>query len=147
MDTIGTILKDKGSNVFTVTPAATVLEAVETMARHAIGAILVCEGAGEPCGLFSERDLLNRVILGKRDPATTPVREVMTTEITVVEPETDMQEAMAIMTDRRCRHLPVVRDGALVGLVSIGDLVRWESRDHQFQIRVLTDYIHGKYPG
>ncbi len=97
--------------------------------------------------MFTERDLMTRVILARRDPATTRVADVMSDEVVYVEPTTSPAEAMAVMTERRCRHLPVAAGGELVGLVSIGDLVRWASRNQEFEIRMLTEYICGKYPG
>jgi CBS domain-containing protein len=147
METMERILQEKGSRqVHTIGPSATVFAAVEAMCAARVGAILICDG--ERCqGVFSERDLMSRVILAKRDPATTPVSDVMTREVVVVEPDTKASEAMAIMTERRCRHLPVVESGRVVGVVSIGDLVRWNSRHHQFHIRMLTNYITGQYPG
>ncbi|MBP1620467.1 MAG: hypothetical protein H6Q02_1234 [Acidobacteria bacterium] len=90
---------------------------------------------------------MTRVILEHRDPTTTKVVDVMTDSVAAVGPEITTEEAMAIMTDRRCRHLPVIDAGRVVGVVSIGDLVRHESRDQDFEIRSLTDYILGKYPG
>lgn len=146
MDTIQRILDHKGATVHRVPPTATVHEAVEKMCEARVGAILICD-AGVCRGIFTERDLMARVILNARDPMTTPVTEVMSSDVVVVEPETDLQEAMAIMTERRCRHLPVVRNGEVSGIVSIGDLVRWTSRDQQFHIRMLTNYITGQYPG
>jgi CBS domain-containing protein len=146
MDTIERILAEKGSTVHSTHPTATVHEAVETMCTVRVGALLVCD-EGTCVGIFTERDLLSRVILARRDPATTAVAEVMTREVVVVEPDTPAAEAMAIMTERRCRHLPVLRDGKLAGMVSIGDLVRWTSRNQEFELRMLTNYIAGKYPG
>jgi IMP dehydrogenase len=147
MHTISTILDEKGSRVvYTVPPDATVMQAVETMCAAKVGAVLVCTGSA--CqGIFSERDLMTRVILEHRDPTTTKVVDVMTDSVAAVGPEITTEEAMAIMTDRRCRHLPVIDAGRVVGVVSIGDLVRHESRDQDFEIRSLTDYILGKYPG
>jgi CBS domain-containing protein len=147
MHTVATILEEKGSRVVhSVKPHATVFEAVEKMASVKIGAVLVCD-EGRPVGIFSERDLLTRVILERRDPASTRVGDVMSAEIACVDLGTPTEEAMAIMTERRCRHLPVVDAESLVGLVSIGDLVRHTSQDQEFEIRMLTHYIHGKYPG
>ena len=146
MDSIERILADKGAEVHSIAPTATVLGAVEQMSAARVGALLVCDQ--KTCrGIFSERDLMQRVILEHRDPATTRVEEVMTPEVVVVEPSTTIEEAMAIMTERRCRHLPVMRDGQVAGMVSIGDLVRWNSRNQQFHIHMLTNYITGKYPG
>ena len=146
MHTIAQILKEKGTDVHHTSPDATVLGAVEMMSSKRIGALMVCK-EGQPLGMFTERDLMTRVILGGRDPATTRIEEVMSTEVVFVEPSTRAEEAMAVMTERRCRHLPVVSEGRVVGLISIGDLVRWASRNQEFQIRQLEDYICGKYPG
>ena len=146
MDTIRMILKEKGTEVHSVVPQATVLQAVQTMCARKVGAVLVCAD-GQPIGIFTERDVMTRVILAGRDPAATRVEAVMTREVVCVDPDTRAEEAMAIITDRRCRHLPVVDGGSLAGMVSIGDLVRWTHRTKEFHIRMLTDYICGKYPG
>jgi CBS domain-containing protein len=146
MDTIAHILKEKGTNVHRASPDTTVLHAVEMMSTKRIGALMVCR-EDQPVGMFSERDLMTKVILGGRDPAKTRLDEVMSTELVYVEPSTRAEEAMAVMTERRCRHLPVVSGGRVVGLISIGDLVRWASRNQEFHIRQLEDYICGKYPG
>ena len=144
METVADILGYKGTEVHYVAPDATVLSAVERMCAKHIGALLVAN-ARIPLGIFSERDLMVRVILARRDPATTPVAEVMTTDVACVSPDTRAREAMAIMTDRRCRHLPVVSGGEVVGMLSIGDLVRWMSQEQAFEIQVLTDYVRGAY--
>lgn len=146
MDTVREVLGDKNGTVYFTRPAATVFEAVEEMNRRRVGALLVLDGE-KPVGIFSERDAMTRVLLAKKEPGKTAVREVMTREVVCVGSGTDALEAMAIMTNRRCRHLPVVDDGRVVGLLSIGDLVRWTSRNHAFEIQLLRDYITGKYPG
>lgn len=146
MDTVAHILKEKGNQVHQTSPDATVLQAVEAMCATRVGAMLVCEG-NVPVGMFTERDLMTRVILARRDPTVTKVAEVMSRDLVVIEPATRAEEAMAIMTERRCRHLPVLDEGKLAGVLSIGDLVRWLSRNQQFEIHRLTDYIVGKYPG
>jgi CBS domain-containing protein len=146
METIAHILNEKGAKVHHAPPGTTVLAAVEKMCAERVGALLVCE-EGRPVGLFTERDLMTRVILNRMDPATTLVEEVMSRDVVVVEPATHAEEAMAVMTERRCRHLPVVVEGRVVGLISIGDLVRCASRNQEFHIRQLEDYICGKYPG
>jgi CBS domain-containing protein len=146
MDSIAHILKEKGAKVHHTTPATTVFHAVEKMCAERVGALMVCE-EGRPVGIFTERDLMNRVILARRDPATTTIEEVMSHDVVYVEPTTRMEEAMAVMTERRCRHLPVVGEGQVIGIISIGDLVRTVSRNQEFEIRQLTDYICGKYPG
>ncbi len=146
METIAHILKEKGAKVHHAPPKTTVLEAVQKMCAERVGALLVCE-EGLPIGMFTERDLMTRVILENRDPATTPIEDVMSHDVVYVEPTTQAEEAMAVMTQRRCRHLPVVVNQQVVGLISIGDLVRWASRNQEFHIRQLEDYICGKYPG
>jgi len=145
MDTIAAVLQEKGRTVHTIGPDASVWEAAKSMDSHNVGSLLVVAG-DKPVGIFSERDLMRRVVVPGKDPKKVKVREVMSREITVVEPDTRVREAMAIMTERRCRHLPVVEGGKVVGLVSIGDLVRWISRDQEFQIRMLEQYITGSYP-
>jgi CBS domain-containing protein len=146
MDTVAYILKEKGNQVHHTSPDSTVLQAVEAMCAARVGAMIVCE-AHVPVGMFTERDLMTRVILARLDPAVTKVAEVMTRELVVVEPTTRAEEAMAIMTERRCRHLPVLEGGKIAGVLSIGDVVRWLSRNQEFVIHRLTDYIAGKYPG
>ena len=146
MDSIEVLLREKGGEVVKVAPDATVKQAVDLMCRRHIGAVMVCDGL-RCAGIFSERDLMNRVVLAGLDAATTIVAEVMTEDVVCVEPATSAAEAMAIMTERRCRHLPVVDGGRVVGVISIGDLVRAESHNQQFVIHTLTDYIQGKYPG
>lgn len=146
MDTIAAVLQEKGTQIFTVSPTTTAQEAAETMVKHNVGSVLVVE-AGKPIGIFSERDLMVRVVVPGKDPKKVKVREVMTEGVAVVEPHTRVKQAMAIMTEKRCRHLPVVAEGKIVGLVSIGDLVRWLSKDQEFQIRMLEHYIVGSYPG
>ena len=146
MDTIARILKEKGASVHHATPDTTVYHAVEQMCAERVGALMVCE-EGRPVGIFTERDLMNRVILARRDPTTTTIEEVMSHDVVCVEPTTRIEEAMAVMTERRCRHLPVVGEDQVIGIISIGDLVRTVSRNQEFEIRQLTDYICGKYPG
>lgn len=144
METVADILAYKGTEVHSVTPDTTVLSAVDEMCEKHVGALLVCN-AGIPLGIFSERDLMKRVILARRDPLSTRVSDVMTTDVVCVPPSTSAREAMAIMTDRRCRHLPVVVNGKIAGMLSIGDLVRWASHEQAFEIQLLTDYVRGAY--
>ena len=140
MESVGDILGEKGCTVYTTRSAATVLEAVQLMAAKRIGALLVSVDE-RPVGILSERDIMVRVILERRDPATTAVGDVMTREVVCIEPTTRGEEAMAIMTERRCRHLPVMRGGRVEGMISIGDLVRCAAREYEFEIRMLTDYV------
>lgn len=144
-DTLRAVLTHKGTKVHCVVPQATVLDAVHKMNHERIGALLVRDGA-DVVGIFTERDVLCRVLESGRDPRTTPVGEVMNPEIVAVDPDTGVKDAMAIITEKRCRHLPVMEHGDLKGLVSIGDLTRWVSRHQEGHIQDLVNFITGKYP-
>ena len=147
MDRVKQLLDEKGGAIYSVTPVTTVWDAVTTMAEHHIGAILVMTAEGHVVGIFSERDLLVRVLLANKDAKLTPVRDVMSTDLVYVTPHTPVREAMAVMTQRRCRHLPVMEGPSLLGMVSIGDCTRFISRDQDYTIRHLQDFIQNKYPG
>jgi len=144
MQSIGEILEEKGHEVFFIDPQATVLQAVELMCARHVGALLVAT-ADATLGILSERDVLTRVILEQREPAKTKVEDVMTRAVACVGLTTRTREAMAVMTERRVRHLPVVADERIVGMVSIGDLVRVASREQEMEIRMLHEYVHGGY--
>jgi len=143
--TLKSILEEKGPVVHTTTPEATVLEAVRAMNDRCIGSLLVTDG-GRVVGIFTERDVLRRVVDAGRDPKTTKVAEVMSREMVAIHPEATVEETMAVMTEKRVRHLPVMRGEELLGMVSIGDLTRWVSRLQQHHIKDLVDYITGRYP-
>jgi CBS domain-containing protein len=143
---LGVLLQHKGAQVHDVAPSATVLDAVRRMNQERVGALLVRDG-GEVVGIFTERDVLVRVIDPGRDPGTTLVGQVMTRELVTVGPGTTVEEAMGVVTEKRCRHLPVMDGGALLGLVSIGDLTRWVTRHQAWHIEDLVRYITGAYPG
>jgi CBS domain-containing protein len=134
------ILADKGRDVFEIEADASVFEAVQRMVELNVGSLLVREG-GETAGIVTERDYLRRVTLEGRTDRETLVREIMSSPLIVVSPETTVEEAMALMTERRVRHLPVVEEGSVVGLVSIGDLVKFTSRKQSSEIELLTHYI------
>ncbi len=134
------ILDEKGSDLFTVEAEASVYEAVEQMVERNVGSLLVTEG-GAITGIVTERDYLRRVTLEDRTDRETPVREIMSAPLVVVTPETTVDECLALMTDRRIRHLPVVQEGEVVALVSIGDLVKFISEQQAFEIQYLTQYI------
>ena len=146
MGDIAHVLARKGSAVHTIRESNTVFEAIGKMVEVNTGSLLVTEG-DEIRGIITERDYLRRVALAGRTSKETSVGEIMTRKIVVTHPRTSVEEAMAIMTDRRIRHLPVVDGGRLVGIVSIGDLAKQISHDRSFEVQYLTDYISGKYPG
>ena len=140
MSTVAQILQEKSGDVKKIDGDATVLDAVRTMVDANIGALLVTT-AGEINGIFTERDYLRRMAVEGRQAEDTLVKDVMTSPLVYVTPETSVDESMALMTDRRIRHLPVADGGAIVGMVSIGDLVKFQSKQQSFQIQYLTDYI------
>jgi CBS domain-containing protein len=146
MEPLEAILEAKEHDLHVVAPDATVLEAVEAMCLARVGALLVMDDA-MLVGIFSERDLMTRVVLTQRDPSVTRIGEVMTRELVCVRPDTLPGEAMALFTDYRVRHLPVVDSNRIAGIVSIGDLVRWTIRDREHKIDELLDYVTGRYPG
>jgi len=146
-DTIRTLLRSTGKNrIFSVTPDQSVYEAIEKMALEGIGAVLVISG-NKLVGILSERDYARKVILKGHSSKDTPVRDIMTTPVVFVTPENSVDECMAIMTNRRFRHLPVVENDVPVGVVSIGDLVRWTISGQAQAIQELEGYIGGRYPG
>ena len=145
-DTLEAVLAHKGSAVYSVDPEDSVLDAVRKMNCEHVGALLVCTD-GRMVGIFTERDVMCRVLDEGRDPEATRVAEVMTTEVVTVGPETGIKDAMAVITETRARHLPVLDHGELKGIVSIGDLTRWVSLDQEGHIQDLVNFITGKYPG
>jgi CBS domain-containing protein len=135
------LLQGKDRAIFSVEPGVPVLEAVRSMAAHHIGALLVMQGE-TLLGIVSERDYARKVILLGRSSADTPVRDIMTSPVITVSPDTPVQTCMQLVTDKRVRHLPVVEGGRVVGLVSIGDLVKAVITEQQQQIEQLESYIH-----
>jgi CBS domain-containing protein len=136
------ILNDKGRTVRSVKPTDTVLAALGVMAEHDIGAVLVME-ADKLVGLFSERDYARKVVLAGRSSKDSPVQDVMTVHIVCVSPDRSIDECMALMTSKRLRHLPVIDHKRVIGIVSIGDLVKATIDDQQFTITQLQMYIAG----
>ena len=140
MNQVSEILGDKGREVLKIDAEASALDAVRQMVDANVGSLLVTDG-DEVTGIVTERDYLRRVAQeGPTDEEVT-VRAIMSSPLVVVSPETEIDECMAVMTDRRIRHLPVVQEGDVVGIVSIGDVVKFKSKQQSFEIRYLTDYI------
>lgn len=138
------LLKQKGSNVLTTGPSESVLEAARLMNEHRVGALVAVED-GRVVGMFTERDVLQRVVAEQRDPAATQVGDVMTTSVVCCTPETSVDEARGVMRDRRIRHLPVAdADGRLLGLISIGDLNAQLQAAQEHSVFLLTEYIYGR---
>ena len=140
---VSSVLAEKGRHVYTVGKAATVAEAVREMNEKGVGALLVMDGH-KPAGIFTERDVLRRIVDADRDPALIRVAEVMTRQLVTIGPESRIDEAMGIMTERRFRHLPVLDAGEVVGMVSSGDPMRWVTLDQEDSIRQMTEYINGR---
>jgi CBS domain-containing protein len=145
-DAVRRILGQKGSQVYSVSPSNTVFEALEQLAKKDTGALVVMQG-DEVVGVLSERDYARKVFLIGRSSKETLVHEIMTAPPITVTSCTTVDECMQLMTANRCRHLPVVDDGKVVGVVSIGDLVNWIITTQDFTIHQLEEYITGGYPG
>lgn len=142
MKTARQLLDAKGADVVSVAPDAPVFEALRVMAERGIGAVLVLE-SGRLIGIMSERDYARKVILQGRSSHETPVRHIMTERVVYARPEQTVAECMALMTDKRIRHLPVIDGERLLGVLSIGDLVKETISEQEFLIRQLENYIHG----
>jgi CBS domain-containing protein len=146
VDSVRSILKEKSGNLWSVAPEAWVYDAIEIMAEKDIGALLVLD-KGKLVGLFSERDYARKCILHDKTSKQTHVSEIMSTPAIFVTPETTVEECMRIMTTERIRHLPVVENDQVLGVASIGDLVKWIISAHKQTIDQLHGYITGQYPG
>ena len=144
MSTVQSILDKKGQHVFSIGEEHTVLDAAHAMNEHRVGALVITRGE-VVVGIFTERDILCRVVAMQRDPACTPVKEVMTSPVACCAPETTRDECRAVMRSRRIRHLPVVQDGRLVGIVSIGDVLIAAEADHAATIQYLHEYLYGEW--
>lgn len=142
MKRVRDILEVKGRDIWSVGPDASVYDAMKLMADKEIGALMVMEGANL-VGLISERDYARKVILKGRSSKSTQVKEIMTTRVVYTHPQQNIEECMAVMTEKRVRHLPVIDEGRLVGVISIGDLVKSIISEQKFIIEQLERYIRG----
>ncbi len=141
MTTVRHLLDQKGRALFTIEPEDPVLEAIRMMADHHVGALLVMRGT-ELAGILSERDYARKVVLLGRSSAETPAWQIMSSPVVTVSLDTSVQDCMRLMTERRIRHLPVVEGGRVVGMISIGDLVKAVMEEQQRTIEQLESYIH-----
>ena len=144
MTTVQQLLKEKTAGAWTIGPRATVYQALELMAEKEVGALVVVDN-GKVAGMFSERDYARKVILRGRASKTTTVGELMTSKVFYVTPDQTIEDCMALMTEKRSRHLPVLDGDKLIGLVSIGDVVKAIIVDQEITIRSLKNYITGSY--
>ena len=145
--TVTALLKEKSSTVFTIAADATVDAAVAEMNRHRVGSILVRDVSDAIVGIFTERDVLVRVVSAGLDPTATSVGETMTAEFKSITSETSVEDAMQMMTDKRVRHLPVFEGQELIGMVSIGDVTRWLLKVNEMEAENLRKYVFSEYPG
>ena len=142
MLTVRDILQGKGNQIWSVSRGSTVFDALQLMADKNVGALLVLDGE-KIAGIFSERDYARKIILKGKASKDTPVAEIMTAEVTTLRPEQSVEECMGLMTDKRIRHLPVLDGEKLVGLISIGDVVKAIISEREFIIKQLESYITG----
>ena len=142
MQRVSDLLNHKGRDIWSLTPDATVFQALEEMALKRVGALLVMEGE-RLVGIFSERDYARKVVLEGKSSRKTRIREIMSHSVVCARPELTVAESMALMTEKRVRHLPVVVEKRVVGVISIGDVVRSLIEDQEVHIQELTDYITG----
>jgi CBS domain-containing protein len=146
VDTMDSVLRFKGRQVWSIAPTETVYDAIARMSEKSVGALLVLS-EGRLAGIISERDYARKVILKDRSSKETEVREIMTDRVVTAAPENTVEECMRSMTEHRIRHLPVLDGDKVVGMVSIGDLVNWTITAHEETIGHLQGYIEGRYPG
>ncbi len=142
MRTVQQLLDEKGHDIESIHPDGSVFDAIQKLANANIGSLIVIED-DRPVGIFTERDYARNVILQGKSSPTTPVRDIMTTRVIYARPEQTVEECMAVMTEKHIRHLPVLRDEKLAGMISIGDLVKSIIADQKFTIEQLEQFIHG----
>ncbi|MGD9592515.1 MAG: CBS domain-containing protein [Candidatus Berkiella sp.] len=139
---LSVLLKDKGGSTYSISPSESGFECATIMNRHGVGALLVMEN-NKLVGIISERDLIRKLLGTTTDPKSVTVAQLMTKDPVTVPPSTTVQEAMKIITEKRFRHLPVMENNQLVGVISIGDLTRWVMLQQEYEIAALTGYIQG----
>lgn len=144
MSTILEVLERKGNKVLTIDPGASVLDAIDNMSKANIGALVITRD-DRPVGIFTERDYLRKIALEGRSSRATRVEEVMSSPLITVSPTESTRIAMQTMTERRCRHLPVVEGNSMVGIVSLGDLVKYMLSEKEAEVEQLSSYISGSY--
>ena len=144
MFTVKNILDEKGCSIWTISPEAKIIDALKLMAEKSLGALVVTY-KNQVVGIISERDYARKVILRGKSSLDTPVKEIMTTQVFFVTPDMSAEECMALMTKKHIRHLPVIDEGKLTGLVSIGDVVKTVLSEQKITIENLQNYITGKY--
>lgn len=140
--TVKQLLEKKGNDVFTIDPNSSVYDAIKSMANHHVGSLIVMQNK-KLVGIISERDYSRSVILKGKSSVNTPVKDIMTTNVLCTKPEQTVEEAMALMTDKHVRHLPVVENDNVLGIISIGDLVKTIISEQKFIIKQLEHYING----
>lgn len=144
---VESLLRQKGSTIFSISPEATVYQAIERMSEKHVGALVVLSGGEELVGIITERDYARKVILKGRQSRETRVSEIMSAPVVYVAPATNIDECMRIMTSRLVRHLPVLEGESVVGMISMSDMVKWIISSHEQTIHQLENYIGGRYPG
>ena len=144
MTTIGQLLKTKGNEIWSIAPQATIYEALQVMSEKDVGALLVVH-KGDVVGIFSERDYARKLILKGKFSKDTSVEELMTRKVLYVGPESTIEECMALMTAKSVRHLPILKNERLLGIVTLGDVVKQIISDQEFTIHQLENYISGSY--
>ncbi len=144
MAQVASILKEKGPNVITITPSTSLLNAVRVLIEEKVGAALIVHKE-EILGIFTERDFLRASLRTDKSLIELTVAEFMSPDLVYVTPEWELDDCLAVMTKKRCRHLPVMDNGKLVGLISIGDIGKWHTHERETEIRYLREYIQGKW--
>ena len=140
------VLRAKGTRVFTVLPSQPVLEVAGLLAEHSLGSLVVTDEGGQVVGMLSERDILRALARDAATPTRTRVADLMTRQVIIGLPEDTIDEMLAVMTEKRLRHLPIIDRGKLAGILSIGDCVKAKAHHAEVAVHYLTDFITGKYP-